>query len=161
MMIDSFVSKGILLDPEMFSAGDNPHGWGYVVRTTYQGLRASVANYLPGAGENLTLKTKALVDRIVFGKNFGTGEIKVMGVEVIDSDGKKHTFTTRKRMIVSRGAYCSPAILLRSVVGPKAELEGLEIEVVVNSPSARKNLMDHLVRNVIYALTHPVISSSN
>lgn len=120
-----------------------------------------MANHLLGAGENLTLKTRTLVDRIVFGKNSGTDEIKAMGVEVIDSDGKKHTFTTRKRVIVSRRTYCSPAVLLHSEGGPKAELERLEMEVVVNSPGARKNLMDHLVRNGIYALTHPVISSSN
>lgn len=69
MMIDSFVSKGILLDPDMFSTGDNPHGCGHVVRIMYQGLRASVANYLLGAGENLALRIETLVDRIVFGKS--------------------------------------------------------------------------------------------
>lgn len=127
MMIGSFVSKGILLDPDVFSTGDNPYGGGHAVRTTYQGLRASVANYLLGVGENLALKIETLVDRIVFGKSFGTDEAKATGVEVIDSDGRKHTFTTRRKVIISGGAYCSPAILLPSEVSPRAELESLGI----------------------------------
>ncbi|PUU83512.1 hypothetical protein B9Z19DRAFT_1098635 [Tuber borchii] len=107
MMIDPFVSKGILLDPDMFSIGDNPHGCGHVVRTTYQGESRH-------------------------------------GMEVIDSDGKKHTFTIRRKVIASRGSYCSLAILLRSRVGLRQNLKAVG-----------KNLMDHLVRNAIYALTRP------
>ncbi|RPA98709.1 alcohol oxidase [Choiromyces venosus 120613-1] len=152
MVLDSFVSKGLPLDPDMFSSGDNPHGCGHAVRTTYQGLRVSSANYLLGAGANLTLKTETAVDRVIFSQNVTDGEIRATGVEVIDRDGKKYTFTARKEIIISGGAYCSPAILLRSGVGPKAGLEKLGIEVVVDSPGVGKNLMDHLIVFIFYEL---------
>ncbi|CUS12308.1 unnamed protein product [Tuber aestivum] len=155
MMMDSFVSKGIPLDPDMFSTGDNPHGCGHVVRTTYQGLRVTAANYLLGAGENLTLKTETSVDRVVFDKNTDGDEIKATGVEVIDSDGKMHTLTARREVIISGGAYCSPAILLRSGVGPKAELEELGIDVIFDSPGVGKNLMDHVIVLIFYELNKP------
>jgi len=43
-----------------------------------------------------TLKTGTLVDRVTFSKNAGSDEIRATGVEVIDSPGKKHTFTIRR-----------------------------------------------------------------
>jgi len=93
MAIDSFVPKGILPDLDMFSTGDIPHDCGHTVRATYQRLRASPVNSLLSAGENPTLETEILVDKVSFSKNASTSEIKVTRIEVIDSDGKKHKFT--------------------------------------------------------------------
>ncbi|KAG0127752.1 hypothetical protein HOY82DRAFT_586762 [Tuber indicum] len=160
MVMDSFVSKGILLDPDMFSTGDNPHGCGHIVRTTYQGLRVTAANYLLGTGDNLTLKTETLVDSVVFDRNIG-GEVQATGVKVIESDGKMHKLTARREIIISGGAYCSPAILLRSGVGPKAELEKLGVEVVVDSPGVGKNLMDHLIVLIFYEVNKPGLTLDN
>ena len=47
-----------------------------------------------------------------------------------------------------QGAYCSPGILLRSGIGPKADLEKLGLKCLVDAPGVGENLLDHLVRGV-------------
>jgi len=46
--------------------------------------------------------------------------------------------------VLSCGAYMSPQLLLRSGVGPRAELEALGVECLVDSPHVGKHLKDHL-----------------
>jgi len=53
----------------------------------------------------------------------------------------------RKEVILCAGAVHSPAILLHSGIGPRAELERLGIPVVVDLPGVGKNLRDHLLVN--------------
>jgi choline dehydrogenase-like flavoprotein len=53
-------------------------------------------------------------------------------------------------VILSAGAIGSPTILLRSGIGPAAELEALGIPVVQDSPGVGKNLHDHLLSPVIF-----------
>ncbi len=48
-----------------------------------------------------------------------------------------------KEVIVSTGALHSPALLLRSGIGPSAELEALGISPVVDLPGVGKNLQEH------------------
>ncbi|MFE5838566.1 GMC family oxidoreductase [Arthrobacter sp. NPDC056493] len=47
------------------------------------------------------------------------------------------------RVVVAAGAYHSPAILLRSGVGPAAELTALGLTVQANLPGVGKHLLDH------------------
>ncbi|WP_022891342.1 GMC family oxidoreductase [Agromyces subbeticus] len=47
------------------------------------------------------------------------------------------------RVVVAAGAYHSPAILLRSGVGPADELAALGIDVVADLPGVGKHLLDH------------------
>ena len=47
------------------------------------------------------------------------------------------------RVIVAGGAYHSPAILLRSGIGPADELRALGIDVVVDLPGVGAHLLDH------------------
>jgi len=47
------------------------------------------------------------------------------------------------RIVIAAGAYHSPAILLRSGVGPAAELEALGVPVVADLPGVGKHLLDH------------------
>jgi choline dehydrogenase len=50
----------------------------------------------------------------------------------------------RKEIIVSAGALQSPALLLRSGVGPAADLRALGIEVIADRPEVGANLQDHI-----------------
>ncbi|WP_350352878.1 GMC family oxidoreductase [Microbacterium sp. A8/3-1] len=59
-------------------------------------------------------------------------------------------------VILSAGAIGSPTILLRSGIGPAAELEALGIPVVQDSPGVGKNLHDHLLSPVIFTTARPV-----
>ncbi|WP_164233260.1 GMC family oxidoreductase [Microbacterium hydrocarbonoxydans] len=59
-------------------------------------------------------------------------------------------------VILSAGAIGSPVILLRSGIGPAAELETLGIPVVQDAPGVGKNLHDHLLSPVIFTTSQEV-----
>ena len=59
-------------------------------------------------------------------------------------------------VVLAAGALGSPAILLRSGIGPKADLERLGIDVVADAPEVGANLHDHLLSPVIFTTDEPV-----
>jgi choline dehydrogenase len=65
----------------------------------------------------------------------------VRGVEVI-ADGLARTVRAR-RVVVCAGAYHSPALLLRSGIGPARDLRQLGIRPVVDLPGVGAGLLDH------------------
>lgn len=56
-------------------------------------------------------------------------------------------------VVLSAGALDSPAILLRSGIGPAADLEALGIDVVRDAPGVGANLHDHFLSPVIFTTT--------
>lgn len=65
----------------------------------------------------------------------------VVGVSVL-RDGVPVTVTA-PRVVVAAGAYHSPALLLRSGIGPATELRDLGIGVRVDLPGVGRHLLDH------------------
>jgi choline dehydrogenase len=53
-----------------------------------------------------------------------------------------------QQVVVSAGAYASPALLMRSGIGPPAALRALDIPVVADLPGVGQNLVDHPVVSV-------------
>lgn len=145
-MIDSFVSQGMPLKHDMFSTGDVPHGCGHVPRTVYEGIRTTGADFVTNKNRrgNITIMTDATVDQVVLTSQ--RDQIRASGVVTKASNGVSKTYHARREIIISGGSYCSPAILLRSGIGPKEELDKHNIACQVNSPGVGKNLMDHLVQ---------------
>ena len=84
---------------------------------------------------NLTIMGEAQAERILFDGR------RVTGVRVRRA-GKSFEVRARE-VIVSSGALQSPALLLRSGVGPARELAGLGITVVADRPGVGKHLMEH------------------
>ena len=70
---------------------------------------------------NLTVIADAIVDRLTFDGSGATG------AEVVGAEGPRTL--SADLVVVSAGAYGSPAILLRSGIGPEDDLSGLGIEV--------------------------------
>ena len=89
---------------------------------------------------NLHILTDAPVSKIVLD---GT---TVVGVQY-GTDLK--TVKATKEVILSAGAIGSPAILLRSGIGPKDILDAAAITTLVNLPGVGQNLQDHLVRQFL------------
>jgi choline dehydrogenase len=119
-------------DPTQTGAG--PHAMNKV-----GGERMSAARcYLTGAvraRNNLRIYPRTLVRRLLFENR------RVSGVEV-ERDGRVDVLRT-KRVVLSAGAILSPAILLRSGVGPAVELLRLGITPVADVPGVGARLLDH------------------
>ncbi|MBO0685469.1 MAG: GMC family oxidoreductase N-terminal domain-containing protein, partial [Candidatus Dormibacteraeota bacterium] len=75
---------------------------------------------------NLRIAGGSQVDRVLFSGS------RAIGVRL--AGGREHLLAPGGEIILSAGAVHSPAILLRSGIGPAAELQALGAEVVVDLP---------------------------
>ncbi|KAK1573743.1 GMC oxidoreductase [Colletotrichum navitas] len=150
LIMDSMISKGLPLDHDMFTHGNNPHGCGHVPRTVHNGLRSTAADFVTKENKknNLDLMVETHVEKVII-ENVD-GELRATGVRAIKADGSAVQIKASKEVIVSGGAYCSPNILNRSGIGAKSELEAFGIPTLVDLPGVGKNLMDHLIVFMFY-----------
>lgn len=135
--VDAAVSWG--LKPTDDFNGAEQEGAGLYQVTCHNGRRWSTADaYLRPALErsNLTVRTDALVERVVFEKT------RAIGVEYARY-GERYTVHASAEVLLSGGAINSPQLLLLSGVGPAAHLRDLGIDVVANLPGVGENLHDH------------------
>ena len=144
MILESYQSKGFPLIQDVFSTGESPHACGHALRTIYHGVRTTAADYISkgNAKSNIRIKTDAFVDKIILS---GRDRNKAIGAQLQSTTGEKSLVRARKEVIVSAGAYGSPAILLRSGIGPKQETQKSGIENQVDLLGVGKNLIDHPV----------------
>ncbi|MAR05698.1 MAG: choline dehydrogenase [Cyanobium sp. NAT70] len=103
---------------------------------------------------NLTIMDRTMVNRVVFdGK-------KATGVEVINASGQVETLSAGE-VIVACGSINSPAVLLRSGVGPKDDLDRLAIPVVLGLQGVGSNLIDHSLAVVASYPKPGIVSESD
>lgn len=133
--------------------GYQQEGFGPMDRTTTpKGRRCSTSlGYLDHAKTrtNLTVKTRALADTIIFE---GT---KAVGINYIQGD-TQHKVRAKREVIVSLGAIASPQLLLRSGVGNADELAAFGIPSVLDLKGVGENLQDHLEMYLQYECTQPI-----
>jgi choline dehydrogenase len=70
-------------------------------------------------------------------------------------EGEVHELRVAGEVVVCAGAVDSPALLLRSGIGPADALRALGVEVVADVPGVGRNLHDHLLMGVIWEPAHP------
>lgn len=102
------------------------------------GVRVSTTgSYLWPAStrQNLTILPHALVDRVVFQADRAAGVI-------LSVDGGPYEKIQARRVILSAGALASPAILLRSGIGPAEDLRALGIPVRADLAGVGAGLTD-------------------
>lgn len=114
--------------------------------TTRKGMRSSTFHaFLEGETEarpNLTIVTHALVTRITLSGEAGA---KVAtGIEYRDAAGATHSLTAAKEVVLCAGAVGSPQILMLSGIGPRSELEAVNVACLHDLPGVGKHLKDHL-----------------
>jgi choline dehydrogenase len=84
---------------------------------------------------NLTVDADTTVVRVVVESG------RAIGVDVVDATGAHHV--PAGEVIVSSGAIGSPALLMRSGVGPAIALRALDIGIHLDLAGVGANLMDH------------------
>lgn len=86
-----------------------------------------------------------------------------MGVIFKDENGNQHKAFLSKRkgseIIVSSGAIGSPQILMLSGIGPKKELEKLNIPVVLDNKFVGKGMSDNPLNTIFVPTNRPVEQS--
>jgi len=110
-------------------------GAGPIPLNQIDGVRQSAAvTHLDAARprKNFTLRSDVLVDRL----DIVDGQVRA----VILADGER---IVADEFAVAAGAYGSPAILMRSGIGPATELAALGIATVADLPAVGKHLRDH------------------
>lgn len=109
--------------------------------------------YLDQARErpNLTVLAGSEADRVLMDGSRVRGAVVLDGGEAIDLGAD--------RVIVAAGAYGSPAILMRSGVGPAADLAGLGIPVVADRRGVGSNLRDHCGVNIVFRAAPGLVAS--
>jgi len=110
-------------------------GVGPQPRNVWNGMRISTAiAYLAPARarRNLQILSGTVVDRLELAGGRVRG-VRTQSGDLVEADV----------VILAAGAYGSPAILLRSGIGPAAHLRELDIPIAVDLPGVGANLVDH------------------
>lgn len=124
--------SGFDLNPDVNSG--NPIGMGMGTACIYDDRRITASSaYLSCKPRNLTLRTNALVGRVLFDDKVATG------VETVDGQ----RYRAHQEVIVSSGAVNSPQLLMLSGVGPADDLSRHGLEIVQDLPQVGRNLQDH------------------
>lgn len=93
------------------------------------------------ARPNLTVLTETLVERIMFAGKEATGAV------LCDDKGARRTVAARET-VLSCGTIHSPAMLMRSGIGPADELAAVGVEGIADRRGVGRNLIEHPVISV-------------
>lgn len=110
-------------------------GVGALPRNVRHGVRMSTAltHLAPARGRrNLQIRSDTMVDRLELAGERARG-VRTQNGDVVEAD----------TVILAAGTYGSPAILLRSGLGPAAQLRELDIPITADLPGVGANLIDH------------------
>lgn len=131
------------------------------------GQRVTPREYIAATieqGYPLTLKTGALVTKVLFSGMKNEDGPRARGVEYIDqphvyqadtmakavdANTKRVQVRAKREIIISAGTFNTPQILKLSGIGPKAELTKFNIPVVVDLPGVGTNMQDRYEVGVI------------
>jgi choline dehydrogenase len=140
--VDASAAEGFRLSDDF--NGPDPSGVGGYPVNVIDGVRQSTGLvYLTEEVRNrpnLKISGDVLVDRVLFEGRRAVGVVTATGSEIFAAE-----------VILSGGSYGTPAILLRSGIGPASDLADLGIDVVADLPVGRR-LQDQPFYYNAYAL---------
>ncbi|ESK81149.1 aryl-alcohol oxidase [Moniliophthora roreri MCA 2997] len=130
-------------------------GWGQY--TTGGGIRNSAATaYLQPAIQRTNLDvlihTRATKLYLSGFSDEGTPQIRTIEV-ASDPNGPRVNITASKEAILSAGSLNTPQLLLLSGIGPKTDLEALDIPLILDSPAVGANLTEHPLLTNVFSVT--------
>jgi choline dehydrogenase len=134
----------------------NADGAFMTLATQYpNGTRCSTAlSFLSNARrrKNLTVVTDALAEKILFEGKIATGVRAKVGGRFVE-------YNASKEVIISCGTVGSPALLLRSGIGPIDQLNQHGISVIHENAAVGQNLQEHVGVSVNKYVNVPTINS--
>jgi choline dehydrogenase-like flavoprotein len=142
---EAAATLGIPFNPDM--VGEAQAGVGFYQLTQRKAQRSSAARAFlwPAARRaNLDVRVNAQVSRLVIERGHVTG-VELGGQQV----------TASQAVVLSSGAIGSPALLLRSGIGPEDHLSDVGVQTIFDAPEVGGNLQDHLDLFTISACTGP------
>ncbi|MDR6866203.1 choline dehydrogenase-like flavoprotein [Microbacterium resistens] len=142
-IIDAAVQEGLAHNPD-YNAG-TLDGISQEQVTMRDGRRANTwTAYVEPirSAANLTIVTDAEVHSVI------VEDGRAVGVRLGEAADEREL--RADEVVLAGGALGSPAILLRSGIGPRAALEALGIEVVRDAAGVGANLHDHLLSPVVF-----------
>jgi choline dehydrogenase-like flavoprotein len=153
---EAFQSKGLPYRPDMFSSGETANGCGHAMRTTSKGSRTTAADYVTKDMErsNVTIMCDVTVDKVIIERG-PNNSLKATGVEYLDNSGNRYKVQAKREVLLAGGSYNSPTMLMRSGIGPRKDLEKLNIPVYVDLPGVGQNLQDHQLIFTYYEVNKP------
>ncbi|KPI38305.1 L-sorbose 1-dehydrogenase [Cyphellophora attinorum] len=162
LMLQSMESQGLPMIPDLCSNGNCAHGCGHAARTHHKGVRSTGADFVTNKNhrENIEILTDATVDKINFDTTDGS-KPRAVSVSLAVAGSNKRTVHASKEIIISGGAYCTPAVLMRSGIGPRFELLNHNIPLLVDSPGVGQNLLDHLITFAFYEVNQSNLTNDH
>lgn len=133
--MESAQENGLPFLEDLNATADQQPGVGKTPKNVAEGRRISAGfSYLAPAREreNLTILPDTLVDKVLIENGVARG--------VLTSEGQT---IHAGEVVVTAGAYSSPAVLMRSGIGPADHLEDVGIRCLVDLPGVGSSLMDH------------------
>lgn len=140
----TFQEQGMLVekDPRSFESAGAFSCPNFIDSKTSTRSHAGVAYWEPIAKRpNVFLQTDALVHKVILQK-MSDGTVIAQGVEY-SVDGELRTAMASKEVVLSSGAFSSPALLELSGIGDAKLLRKLGIDVVLPNSNVGENLQDH------------------
>lgn len=146
-IIDAAVQEGLPRNPD-YNSG-TLDGVSQEQVTMRDGRRVNTwTAYAQPIADRLTILTGREVHSVI------VRDGRAVGVQLGEGEASEEVLADE--VILAAGAIGSPVILLRSGIGPAADLTALGIPVVQDSPGVGQNLHDHLLSPVIFTTGRPV-----
>lgn len=134
---------------EDLNDGSESLGVGPCPVSTIGGRRWNAAHsYLNSvrARPNLSIITHATVEEVILRGN------RAVGIRFTDGRGGAYVAEAREEVVLCAGVFGTPAILLRSAIGPREELHKASIAAKIDLPGVGANLQDHPVALLSYQM---------
>jgi choline dehydrogenase len=146
-LIDAAAAQGVNRNNDF--NGNEMDGTGQLQVNQHRGMRFGAAEaYLAPLARHrsLTIRKKTLATRIVVEGG------RAVAVEVADGKGGAERIRARGEIVLSGGAFNTPALLQHSGIGPADFLRSVGVTPVVDLPAVGEHLMEHPLASVCYEL---------
>ena len=135
--VQAGVQAGLPRNPDFNGATQEGVGIYQVTHKNGERFSAAKAYLTPNLSRpNLQVMTGVTAEKIVL-DNGVARQVQVL------HDGARRTLSATREIIVSAGAFQSPALLMRSGMGPGAHLQAMGIATLRDLPGVGENLHDH------------------